>query len=374
MKFLVCGTLVPTRFETKIEQLSNAGNRFLMNFCRNLSRKNELSVLSFVSVEVSEKTQQEIKQEQMGFEIRYYFSFGNRVKSILKYMKMMKMGLQETDYVVTYNTAYAWLSAPYLAKRKSKKSLLILADYSPADSYESFLRKLYARFQLKAIQKYDCVIGLSRNTERYLRKNQKFLCMEGGIEREFYDYYDNLFQRDDDKIRLMYAGILEPVTGIVQLVQAFEQMQDENVRLFISGRGSLKGFIEEAAEKDPRIIYLGCTSYPEYMENLKKADILINPRDMNLLENQYNFPSKIMEYLATGKRIISTKFPGWEKFSECITFCESNVKDIKEKVEQICSDGSRDQQAGHAERRQFAEQFIWERQIDRLEKNIDAGK
>ena len=192
--------------------------------------------------------------------------------------------------------------------------------------------------------------------------------MEGGIDREFYDYYAGAYQEDDGIIRMMYAGILEPVTGIGHLIQAFQQIQNKDIRLFISGRGSMKGMIEKAEKEDSRIVYLGCTSYPEYMNNLKKADILINPRDMNLLENQYNFPSKIMEYLATGKKIISTKFPGWEKFTEQIIFCENDIKDIKEKIEQACNDAVWDGQAGYEDRRRFAEQFLWERQVERVEK------
>jgi glycosyltransferase involved in cell wall biosynthesis len=44
----------------------------------------------------------------------------------------------------------------------------------------------------------------------------------------------------------------------------------------------------------------------QYSEMLQKAAVLVNPRPSRLLENRYNFPSKLMEYLAAGRPILST--------------------------------------------------------------------
>jgi glycosyltransferase involved in cell wall biosynthesis len=44
----------------------------------------------------------------------------------------------------------------------------------------------------------------------------------------------------------------------------------------------------------------------EYSTMLQKAAVLVNPRPSRLLENRYNFPSKLMEYMASGRPILST--------------------------------------------------------------------
>lgn len=374
MKVVVCGTVVPVKFETEIEKLSNAGNRFLMNFVQTLSRKNEVSVMSFISVPVKKAVRKKIAQEKTGFPIKYFFAEENRLQKIMQYKKAVKEELRRADCIITYNAMYAWLFAPCMAKSMGKQSLLILADYSPAGSYRSFARKIYASLQLRMIRKYDCVVGLSRNTKDFLRKGQNFFCMEGGIDRSFYDYFDRQHQSDDGIVRLMYAGILEPVTGIEQLILAFQEVHDENVRLMISGKGSLTELVETAAKEDGRIVYLGCMPYHDYMEKLKNADVFVNPRDLSLAENRYNFPSKVLEYLGTGKRIISTKFPGWEKFSEHILFCESSVAAIRESMEKICRDRHGGYFMGYQKNREFAEQFIWDKQIDRVLENMQASE
>ena len=39
---------------------------------------------------------------------------------------------------------------------------------------------------------------------------------------------------------------------------------------------------------------------------MKSSRVLINPRPASLPEHRYNFPSKILEYLAVGRPVIST--------------------------------------------------------------------
>lgn len=87
---------------------------------------------------------------------------------------------------------------------------------------------------------------------------------------------------------------------------------------------------------------------------------------MELKENANNFPSKIMEYLATGKRVISTKFPGWERFTKHVLFCESDVDSIKAQLIEAAKAVEKRENNSFQERRDFAKQFIWEKQMERI--------
>ena len=60
----------------------------------------------------------------------------------------------------------------------------------------------------------------------------------------------------------------------------------------------------------------------------EKADILVNPRPM-ITENVYNFPSKLLEYMAYQKIIVSTKTPGIpNNFSEMMILTKDSVSDL----------------------------------------------
>ena len=361
MKLIMCGTVVPSEYENRIQYLSNAANRFQLNFVKEMKKECEIKVYSYLGIAVDGQVQTELKQETGGAKV--HFRTADRLAGVMRYRRAVKQALKQADCLLTYNVTYAWMFAPALARRLGKKSALILADYSGEESYHSFARQLYARFQLRVIQKYDVVIGLSETTRRYLKPNQRFLCVEGGIDQDVYDYFGQVSaedqQHEDGITTYMYAGILEPVTGVDMLLKAFSQISNPSVRLKISGKGSFQKLVEDTAKQDERITYLGCVPYEEYLSNLKQADVLVNPRNMNLPENENNFPSKIMEYLATGKPIISTRFPGWEKYNEYIDFCDSTEDGLMTALE--AADVGRER-----EQRKFAAGFLWSNQVKKI--------
>ena len=363
MKLIMCGTMVPSECENRIQYLSNAANRFQLNFVKEMKKLCDIDVYSYLGIAVDEKVQRELAQKTG--DVNLFFRTADRMIGVMRFKRAVKQALKQVDCLITYNVTYAWMFAPVLAKRMSKKSALILADYSGEESYHSFARRLYARLQLKVIQKYDVVIGLSETTRRYLKPNQRFLCVEGGIDQAVYDYFGQASadekQQENGITTYMYAGILEPVTGVDMLLKAFSRINNPTIRLKISGKGSMVKLVQEAAKQDDRITYLGCVPYEEYLCNLKQADVLVNPRNMDLPENENNFPSKIMEYLATGKPIISTRFPGWEKYNEYIDFCESTVDGLQTALE--TSDIGRDREK---EERKFAAGFLWSNQVKKI--------
>ena len=363
MKLIMCGTMVPSKYENRIQYLSNAANRFQLNFVKEMQRECEIEVYSYLGIAVDEKVQKELSQETGDGNV--HFRTADRLVGVMRYKNSVKQALKQADCLLTYNVTYAWMFAPALARRLGRKSALILADYSGEESYHNYARRLYTRLQLKVIQKYDVVIGLSETTKRYLKPNQRFLCVEGGIDQDVYDYFGQSSdegQRNESGITTyMYAGILEPVTGVDMLLKAFSRISNPFVRLKISGKGSLENMVQAAAKQDARITYLGCVPYEEYLCNLKRVNVLVNPRNMNLPENQNNFPSKIMEYLATGKPIISTRFPGWERYNKYIAFCDSTEGGLQTALE--AADVGREKLK---KQREFAAGFLWSNQVKKI--------
>lgn len=359
MKYLFCCTLVPAKYEVEIRDISNASNRLLTNLCNTLKEKDELKILSYIAVDVSEEIKADIQDND---EIRYFYKKDGFFKSLIKMFRATWKETKKCDYVVAYNVVYAWILTPVIAKLNRKKSMLILADYSPKESYVGFKQRLYADIQKFFIRKFDCVIGLSENTHMYLKKKQKFMCMEGGIDQKVHDYFTEYKKPEKQSVTMMYSGILEKVTGIDLLINAFEKIDNKNVKLVISGDGSLREWLKEVTQNHENISYLGCVPYDEYMKKLKEADILINPRNMNLPENKNNFPSKIMEYLATGKMIVSTKFPGYNRYEEYVNFCESDVEDILQTLKDVINDVENQDMGAFQRNRNFAKKFIWQEQ------------
>ena len=103
-----------------------------------------------------------------------------------------------------------------------------------------------------------------------------------------------------------FAGSLSESAGVNLLLDAIPHVTDPVLEFWFSGRGPLEGRLKQQAASDRRIRFFGFVSDDEYSTMLQKAAVLVNPRPSRLLENRYNFPSKLMEYLASGRPILST--------------------------------------------------------------------
>lgn len=106
---------------------------------------------------------------------------------------------------------------------------------------------------------------------------------------------------DKDKYKVvLYSGSLGRRYGIVDLLEAFHGISNPDYRLWICGNGDGKVDVEKFAKIDSRIVYKGMLHRKEVIKLQKAATLLINPRKSNAEYTKYSFPSKTMEYMASG--------------------------------------------------------------------------
>lgn len=360
MKILFCGTQVPEKIEYKVKNISAAGNRFQNNLIDNMkSCGHEVKECAYIGVPVPETIRIESEENTI-------WKDNGFLKSLSAFGRMVKKLLDDSDAVMCYNITYAWISLPFWAKRRGVKSIAVIADYSEAVSYRSLVGKLYAKLQGFSMRRFDTVVGLSANISGKLKKRQNFILMEGGIDRKLYDAFTFREHTEGTPVILMYSGLLSTVTGVDKLLEVMRYVENQKIQLLLTGKGELEPQVQQAAQEDSRICYLGHLPYEEYICRINQADILINPRNMALPENQNNFPSKIMDYLASGKKIISTKFIGWEKFRDYIIFCDT-YEEMTTALEK--TDRGTPKETFNRNR-MFAEEFLWEKQLERILEEI----
>jgi len=130
----------------------------------------------------------------------------------------------------------------------------------------------------------------------------------------------------DNVFTIVYAGGLSHDYGIDLLLQAFRQATRPDWRLVIAGSGDLAQRVQAAARSDPRIEYKGFLDAPGMAELYRIADVLVNPRLLSSSLAQMAFPSKIVEYLATGKPVVSTDLPAFdEQFRKQLVIAHSDT-------------------------------------------------
>ncbi|MCR5304548.1 MAG: glycosyltransferase family 4 protein [Lachnospiraceae bacterium] len=335
------GTNVPDGEELS-RNVSPAGNRFQNNVIKNLrSLGHRVHNLSFTTDGKSR---------------------GEVLRDIPAFRKELKRYAGKAHIAMCYDILWPWLDLPGIMKRAGSRSMVLMADLSGPECFESPHRKAYAKAMIGSLSHFDTVVGLSENVKRYMRPGQGFIYVPGGIDREFYDAFESPFFGDaDGTFTAVFSGLMSPVTGADLAISSMEINKDPDLRLVMTGRGELEGAVKAASEKDPRIIYKGLLPYDEYMKVLKGADVLLNPRRMSLPENQNNFPSKFMEYLGSGRPVISTGFAGWEHFEDNSSWCSESPEDLARAVaaekEERCRERT---EAIFENNRRAAKEYLWE--------------
>ena len=112
----------------------------------------------------------------------------------------------------------------------------------------------------------------------------------------------------EEESAVLYTGTLEEELGILSMLEAFSAMPQ--YQLWICGTGSMKDTARRFADEYPNIHYFGLVSREEAVSMQRRAAALINPRPATGLFTRYSFPSKTMEYLASGRPVLCCRLAG----------------------------------------------------------------
>ena len=167
------------------------------------------------------------------------------------------------------------------------------------------LRAIPFKIKNAAIQAYSAYVFLTRQMNRALNPRGKpYVVVEGLADRAVLDEPNTLEHKFPEKVCMM-AGLLEEIYGVDILLNAFRRVELPEARLWFYGRGSAVEAIREASRRDSRISYRGELANQEIVRLEKKAALLVNPRPPEGEWTAYSFPSKNMEYMASGTPLMA---------------------------------------------------------------------
>lgn len=132
-----------------------------------------------------------------------------------------------------------------------------------------------------------------------------YTVIEGFLPAEAFDYSNVRIPKT-----ILYTGTLERAFGLQTLLDAFEMIHDSEYQLWICGSGTMEQQIRLAAQKDPRIQFKGFLPKKQIAQLQTQCDVLINPRTDEGEYTKYSFPSKTMEYLLSGSKVVMYRLAG----------------------------------------------------------------
>lgn len=202
----------------------------------------------------------------------------------------------------------------------------------------SFAKKVDTVLMTGIVRSMDGLIVLTKHTANVLgRQTTPKLVIEGAVSlKDVPTMHNNDHKRYTSEKIVMFTGAL---VGLEILLSAFKLIEDPNILLFISGKGPLLEDVLSAAKSDKRIIYLGFLSTEKLIEEMSKATVFINVRSTTTPFIQYSFPSKLLEYMVTGRPTISTSLPGIpDEYNEYLyLISEETPEHIAKLITQVCS-------------------------------------
>lgn len=185
---------------------------------------------------------------------------------------------------------------------------------------------------VKRMQNFDGYILLTEQMNEIVNPNHKpYIIMEGLCASKL----PELYQGEKRKIILYSGSLWKNDAGIEYLVQGFLKANLDEYELHLYGTGELVPWIEEISKGYPNVKYMGCVTNSEMVKIQSESMLLVNPRPSNEEFCKYSFPSKTIEYMASGTPVLMTRLPGVpaEYFDYVYTIedetCEGLCKTLK---------------------------------------------
>ncbi|NRD76332.1 glycosyltransferase [Bacillus sp. BRMEA1] len=179
--------------------------------------------------------------------------------------------------------------------------------------FKRLISKIYELICHFFMYRYDSYIILTEQMNELVNpKNKPFVVIEGMVDIDMGDISNKLEEKYEEKV-ILYAGALYEKYGVKKLIEAFMNTKCEDARLWLFGSGEMENEIKEYEKADHRLKYFGVLPNEVIVMEELKATLLVNPRPSQEEFTKYSFPSKNMEYMASGTPVLTTKLPGMPK-------------------------------------------------------------
>lgn len=272
---------------------------------------------------------------------KFLRSFLNSFQLILLIAAWKRKNKKTKQYIMfDYLHFYSSLMAMVCCKLFNIKLITTVTDlheFMFCNVNESSLiagsRKKIGRLVLGQV---DTLLALTLQTIEFLNLQQKkTIIIEGLVDADHYVPSPHT-EHQDYKI-IHYSGGLIEQYGIKVLIDAFLRIEDPFIRLHLFGNGDMSNYIELCMKSDSRIKFFGYQHNRVVMADQEKSFILVNPRFTEKNYTEYSFPSKTIEYMASGVPLLTNRLAGIpvEYFDYVYSFNDETVEGYKSTLEEL---------------------------------------
>lgn len=301
----------------------------------------ETKVLSVVPIDPSKcnkKFLRGFRAHRKNLEVQYLSQynipiFKNFINAINVFFRTI---FAPADTVVVYDALVIAASIGAIAAAKFRKfpKVGIVTDLPRFQQISK--SSLGLRINNKVLNMADGYVFLTKYMNAEVNKLDKpYLILEGHADAEMTKKTHKAFTNESQ--RIIYAGSLMKIYGIELLCKAFIKYSKPNEELHIYGMGDYEGEVRTLQCEHRNIIYHGNCPNAEVVEAELSATLLVNPRPTSDEYTKYSFPSKTLEYMASGTPVLTSRLVGIPaEYAQYIFFFDDNsVDSLGRKIREI---------------------------------------
>ena len=249
-----------------------------------------------------------------------------RISHFLTCKKIIKKTIlkNKIDIIFLYGSITNGIQTLQIAKELQIPVIFRLLDVAHGLVKIPIVKKLAKKYESIVLSNSLKVLTTTHDMTRY--------SIEMGAKKESVEYFplgintdnfkplkkdvsfrESLGISENDNV-IIFVGTIYPFAGLMQIINNFENLkkQNQNIKLIIVGGGpsysQLKKLVIEK-NLESEIILTNFIDQNEIPKYISLADICINPFEINYLTDRI-VPTKIIEYLACGKPVLSTPLCG----------------------------------------------------------------
>ena len=353
--FSFFGQIIPQNvFNTHFDELKHttdaAGNTFYTSILEGIaSHRYEVSAVSKLNTTLTKeevKMAGKVEYEYIPYVSNKYLRYLSLFCNGLKQAKRFKNKIRKTNCdgyaifnILRISTALGGLLG---CKLHGIKTIAVITDVPGyrIDHKNQSSKSLADKLGQFLLNRFDSYVILSEAMKDVIDLNGKpYTIIEGVFDASTLPKADSIAAKARKNFEIVYAGSLHYQYGIMNLVKAVEQLSPSDIQLTIYGQGEAAEEIKKISAKNSRIRYGGLVQRDVLLEIEKKASLLVNPRPIEDEYVKYSFPSKNMEYMASGTPTLLTDIASLpDEYKKYVVLAKDNSEqELMDKIMEVYS-------------------------------------
>lgn len=183
------------------------------------------------------------------------------------------------------------------------------------DAYKlTFLIRMAGKLNAWYSSSFDKYILLTEQMNDIVNPRcRPHIVMEALCDSSLLNINHNTKVKKDHPRTVIYAGGINEIYGLKMLAEGFLKADVKDAKLVYYGHGPYVEEFKKLCKLYSNLEYRGIVPNEVVVADEQKASLLVNPRFTTEEFTKYSFPSKNMEYMASGTPLLTTKLPGIPK-------------------------------------------------------------